>query len=266
MKDTSNCTHKLSKKTDRNRQLLRRKSDWNWTEREEEDSNELTKKITEILCLAPFASDRDNIVWTDESRTGLGMTVWRNQNDDTFRPIPSTSWNLNDAEKYSVGELELHAVLWGLRKFRFYLCSMLVQFYTNPLALEQLIERTRAYWQNNARLIWWLDKLACFGISQKHTAREKLVLTDYLSRPATKEATADETHDEEIVINILSELATTPYVRTILEDRPKISINRLITKLDIKSGPRIKRWDWFDGKIRIGRQFNRLHVRTSTGN
>ena len=254
-------------KTDRTRQLLRKKSDWNWTEREEEDFNELKKNITEILCLADFASDRDNIVWTDESGIGLGMTVWRNQNDDTFRLIPSTSWNLNDAENYSVGEVvELFAVIWDLRKFRLYLCGTVVQFYTNPQASEPLSQRTQAYRQYNARLIWWLDKLARFEVSLKHTARDKLALSVYLSRPPTEKATADENHDEEFVINILLELLTTPYIRSILEHGPKISINRPINKHDSKSEPRINWWDCFDWKVRFGRQFKRFHVRTSTSN
>ena len=160
-------------------------------------------------------------------------------NDDTFRPIPSTSWNLNDAEKYSVGELELHAILWGLRKFRFYLCSTLVHFYTNPQASEPLSERTRAYRQYNARLNWWLDKLACFEISLKHTARNKLAVSVDLNRPPTEEATADENHEKEFVINFFSELLTTPYIRSILKHRAKNSVKRPTTKLDSKSEPSI---------------------------
>ena len=83
IKDFSKYIHKLSKKTDRMRHWLRKKPEWSWTEREEEDFNELKKKVIEILCLAHFASDQDSIVWTDDSGTRLGMTVWRNQIDNT---------------------------------------------------------------------------------------------------------------------------------------------------------------------------------------
>ena len=62
---------KLSEKTDRRRQLLRKKAKWNCTGREEEDFNEIKKKIIDIPCLAHFTRDRYNMVSTDASRTGL---------------------------------------------------------------------------------------------------------------------------------------------------------------------------------------------------
>ena len=75
---------KLSKKTDQMRQLPGKKTERGWTEREEEeDFNHMKKKITEILCLVHFARDRDNIVTTDASETGLGTTLWQTQNDNT---------------------------------------------------------------------------------------------------------------------------------------------------------------------------------------
>ena len=55
------------------RQQLRKKSEWNWTEREEEDFNELYFSLTEIACFAHFATERGQIVSTDASRTGLGI-------------------------------------------------------------------------------------------------------------------------------------------------------------------------------------------------
>ena len=71
--------------------------------------------ITEIPCLALFARDQDNIVTTDESRTGLENTFWQRQNDNTNPPVAFASRYLNDAEKnYSIGELELLAVAGGL--------------------------------------------------------------------------------------------------------------------------------------------------------
>ena len=103
---------KLSKKTDRLRQPLQKKSEWNWTEREEADINEIKIKITKLPCLANFPRNRDNILSTEASRTGLGRTLWKNQNDDTFRRIAFAGRYLNDAEKsYSIGQLKLLAVV-----------------------------------------------------------------------------------------------------------------------------------------------------------
>ena len=81
------------------RQVPRKKSDRNWTEREDEDFNDILKKITEVPCLAHFARDRNIIVSTDASRTGLGIFLWQKQNDDTIRLIALSSQNVVDAEK-----------------------------------------------------------------------------------------------------------------------------------------------------------------------
>ena len=72
---------KLSEKADRIRQLLRKKSEWNRTERKEEDFNQINKMIAEIPCLAHFARDRNNIVTIDASRTGPETTLWSKEND-----------------------------------------------------------------------------------------------------------------------------------------------------------------------------------------
>ena len=85
---------------------------------------------------------------TDASRTGQGISVWQKQKDRTIRPKAFTSWYQNDAEKkYSIGELELLAVVWGLEKFRFYLYDKIVYLYTDHQALEPLIKRNPAYGQ-----------------------------------------------------------------------------------------------------------------------
>ena len=103
-------------------------------------------------------------------------------------------------------ELKLLAVVWGLEKVRFYLYGKVVHHCTDHQALETLIKRNRAYRQNSARLRRCLDRLANFDISIKHTAGKKSVSTNYPSRHLTEEATTDQTHDEEYVINILPEL------------------------------------------------------------
>ena len=115
---------------------------------------------------------------------------------------------MNDTEKkYSIGELELLAVVWGVEKFRFYLYGKKVHLYTNHEALEPLIKRNRSNKQYSARLTRWLDRLTHFDISIQHIAGNNLKFTDYLSRNPVGGATPEENYDEEYVINILSEQA-----------------------------------------------------------
>ena len=164
--------------------------------------------LTEGPCLAHYAKDKDIIVTTDASTTGLEITLWQKQDDGNTKPIAVGSIYLNDTEKkYSIGELELLAVVWGLEKFRFYLYGKKVYLYTDHQALEPLIKRNRSNRQYSARLTRWLDRLTHFDISIQHIAGSNLKFTDYLSRNPVGGATPEEIYDEEYVINILTEQA-----------------------------------------------------------
>ena len=121
--------------------------------------------ITEISSLAHFVRNRDNVVTTDASKTGLEIALWRKQTDNTHRPIAFACKYLNDADKnYSIGELDLLSVAWGLEKFRFYLYGKVVNLYTDHQALEPIIKRNRTYRQNSAQLTRWPDRLAHIDI------------------------------------------------------------------------------------------------------
>ena len=86
-------------------------------------------------------------------QTGLGITLWQKEDDGNIKPIAYGSRYLNDTEKnYSIGELELLAVVWGLEKFRFQLYGKKVYLYTDHQALEPLIKRNRCNKQYSARL------------------------------------------------------------------------------------------------------------------
>ena len=107
--------------------------------------------LTEGPCLAHYAKDKENIVTTDARTTGLGITIWQRQDDGNTKPIAYGSRYLNDTEKkYSIGELELLAVVWGIEKFRFYLYGKRVHLYTDHQALESLKKETEVT-NNTAR-------------------------------------------------------------------------------------------------------------------
>ena len=164
--------------------------------------------LTEGPCLAHYAKDKDNMVTTDASKTGLGITLWQKQDDGNIKPIAYGSRYLNDTKKnYSIGELELLAVVWGIEKFQFYLYGKKIYLYTDHQALEPLIKRNRCNKQYSARLTRWLDRLAHFDIAIQHIAGSNLKFTDYLSRNQVGGATPEDNYDEEYVINILSEQA-----------------------------------------------------------
>ena len=128
------------------RQLLRKKPERNWTEREEVHFNDIQKMISDTPCLAHFARDRENIVTADKSRTGLGIALWQKQNDNTIQPIAFASRYLNDAQKNSsIRELNLLAAVWRLEKFRFHVYATVVFLNTNHQALEPLFKRSSVH-------------------------------------------------------------------------------------------------------------------------
>ena len=131
---------KLSEQTDRLIKLLKKNEPWNWREEQQEDFEKIKQMLTEGPFLAHYAKDINNIVTTDASTTGLGITLWQKQHDGNTKPIAYGSRYLNETEKKnSIGELELLAVVWGLEKFRFYLYGKKVYLCTDHQALEPLI-------------------------------------------------------------------------------------------------------------------------------
>ena len=90
---------KLSERTDRLRKLLKRNEQWKWGPEQETDFNRIKQMLTEGPCLAHYAKEKNNIVTTDASTTGLGITLWQKQDDGNTNPIAYGSRYLNETEK-----------------------------------------------------------------------------------------------------------------------------------------------------------------------
>ena len=87
---------RLSERTDKLRKLLKKKTEWK-RETEQQNDFEMIKKMpTEEPALAHYAKDKDNIVTTNASKTGLGITLWQKQVDGELKPIAFGSRFLND--------------------------------------------------------------------------------------------------------------------------------------------------------------------------
>ena len=139
----------------------------------------------------------------------LGIALWQKQSNNELKPIAFASRYLNDAEKkYSIGELELLAVVWGLERFRFHLYGKQVQLFSYHQALEPLLKRNKANKQYTSRLTRWLDRLNHFDISLKHTAGKEIKFTDFINSSPTKNPEPEENFEEKFVINAIAQLAT----------------------------------------------------------
>ena len=54
---------------------------------QETDFNRIKQMLTEGPCLAHYAKDKDNMISTDASTTGLGTTLWQKQDNGDTKPI-----------------------------------------------------------------------------------------------------------------------------------------------------------------------------------
>ena len=113
-------TKALRKKSVNMKQLLKKGTKLNWTDKRKTDFNKIKQELTSLPCLAHYNGSIENNVTTDACNTGLGVALWQKQNNGELKPIAFASGYLNDAEKkYSIGELELPAVVCWLERFRF---------------------------------------------------------------------------------------------------------------------------------------------------
>ena len=67
-------------------------------EEQEKDFNQIKQMLTEKLYLAYYAKDKENMVTTDASTTGLGIPLWQKQDNGEIKPIAFGSRYLNDTE------------------------------------------------------------------------------------------------------------------------------------------------------------------------
>ena len=197
---------RLSERTDKLRKLLKKNTEWKWETEQQNDFEMIKKNAHRRTTISTLRKRQRQHCINRRKQNRLGITLWQKQADGELKPIAFGSRFLNDSEKnYSIGELELLAVVWGLEKFRFYLYGKKVFLYTGHQALEPLIKRNRCNKQYSARLTRWLDRLAHFDISIQHIAGSNLKFTDYLSRNPVEGATTENTYDEQYVINTLTE-------------------------------------------------------------
>ena len=97
------------------RQSLKKGTKWKWTTDRKSDFHKIKQELSTLPCLAHYNGNKDNIVTTDACKTGLGVALWQKQGSGELKPIAFARRNLNVAEKkYSIGELEILAVVWGL--------------------------------------------------------------------------------------------------------------------------------------------------------
>ena len=65
------------RKTGKTLKTPKKDSLWNWGKEQDEDFNNFKEMLTKEPCLGHYAKDKENIVTTGASKTGIGITLWQ---------------------------------------------------------------------------------------------------------------------------------------------------------------------------------------------
>ena len=156
-------------------QLLKKDVAFEWRGVQHSAFNQLKQALTSppLMLLPNF--DRDFVLCTDASGTGLGAVLSQLDDEGSEHPVYYCSRTLNPAERnYSTTKRECLAVKWACHLFRPYLLGRPFKLYTDHAALKWLFKMK----DPESTLMRWI-----------------LLLQEYdmtiLSRPGTANANAD---------------------------------------------------------------------------
>ena len=166
--------------------LLKKSNPWQWTHREAEAFDELKVRCATPPVLAIPQREDKLVVRTDASREGMGIALYRQDDDGYLQPVEYKSKAFAAAQKkLPAHDRECLAVLYALKSFRHYLLHKNFQVQTDNSALSQIFT-SRDLSDLYAR---WYHKMAEFGGMQiVHRPGRKMWCADALSRrPPTEE-------------------------------------------------------------------------------
>ena len=167
VKDFSKLAYPLTKLTKKNAKFV-------WTPQCEISFQELKKRLTTAPVLAIFSESKKSVVYTDACLEGVGAVLMQEG-----KVIAYASRQLKPHEKnYPTHDLELLAVVFALRIWRYYLLGEKFELYTDHKSLKYLFTQKDL----NLRQQRWLEFLASYDIDILYTPGKANVVADALSR------------------------------------------------------------------------------------
>lgn len=156
-------------------QLFKKGVDWNWGPAQQSAMISLKEALTTPPVMQIPDFDRDFIMCTDASGTGIGAVLAQLDDENVEHPVYFASRTLNDAERnYSTTKRECLAVRWACGQFRPYLLGRPFKLFTDHLALKWLWKTK----DSNSLLLRWVLELQEYDMT-------------IIPRPGTANANAD---------------------------------------------------------------------------
>jgi len=166
-------------------ELLKRETEFVWTNRRQEAFEELKRALTTAPILSPPDWEQEFHVTLDASGWCLGAILWQYQEDRKEGPIYYASRQMNSAERnYTTTEREALAVVYACRKFRHYLLGYRVVFHTDHNSLKYLVNKPDL----SGRIARWILLLQEFNYEVVVKSGRANSNADYLSRQRGPEA------------------------------------------------------------------------------
>lgn len=154
--------------------------DIDWTEEMQKEFIELKRQISGMKSLLLPSYNKEFMLRTDASNTGLGAVLLQRDSEGRWRPVQWASKKLTPTEgRYTISEKEMLAVYWGIEKFSYELKGRKFRLVTDHKALEEI--RNKPYF-NNDRINRWVEKIQGYDFTVEYNKGEELAAPDALSR------------------------------------------------------------------------------------
>lgn len=197
----------LSQKTVNLRSLLSKNTEWHWSDKHDNEFNELKHLITNAPVLTYYNQNRDIVLSVDSSKDAMGAVICHDK-----QPIAYASASLSQAQQaYSQIEKELLAILFGCTKFHQYIYGRNATVETDHKPIVSLFKKP--IFSIPARLQRIMLRLQPYDINIVYKPGKYLYVADTLSRCALAEnALTDLEDDIDLQVNlVINSLSISPH-------------------------------------------------------
>ncbi len=219
--------------------LLKKKTCWIWSKEQDHAFQSAKNALQADTLLVHFDPAKPLLLACDASQYGLGAVLSHLTEDGQERPVAYASRTLNAAERnYSQLEKEGLAIVFGVKRFHYYLYGRPFQIESDHQPLSYLFKESRGTPQlASSRIQRWALTLSAYRYSIRYKAGKNLGNADALSRlpqPVTCSDDLCTPEDVVMLINHLSTTATSAAKIKMWTDRdPVLSKVRLLTSMSL---------------------------------
>ncbi|KAJ8337405.1 hypothetical protein SKAU_G00386250 [Synaphobranchus kaupii] len=188
------------------RTLLRKSTEYCWTDAAQKSFMLVKELITSSPALALFDLSSPTIVTTDASDYGIGAVLTQLHGDNE-KTVAFASRTLSDCErKYSTVEKEALGCLWATEKWRTYLWGRQFTLRTDHSPLTTLLS-TKGLGRAGMRIARWSARLLSFHYSIEYKPGRENVTADCLSRLPLPVTDPHEEPDIEMIALVSADFA-----------------------------------------------------------